>query len=93
MTTEKGHGNPESIVMILAQLASDDVLDTAYDWLCKRRIDYPPNADIWAFRRRWPREKDRWRRWGFSTSASWTMCWCLRPPAATRWRRDEIQEK
>ena len=47
--------------MILAQLASDDVLDTAYDWLCKRRRDYPPNEDIWAFRRRWPREKDRLR--------------------------------
>ncbi len=26
---------------ILAELASDDVLDTAHEWLCRRRRDYP----------------------------------------------------
>jgi len=40
--------------MILAQLASDDVLDAAYDWLCRRRKDYPANVDVWRFRQRWP---------------------------------------
>ena len=43
----------------LARLASDAILDTAYAWLCKRRRDYPANADIWSFRWRWPEEKDR----------------------------------
>ncbi len=31
---------------ILAQLASDDVLDSAYEWLCQRRGDYSANADV-----------------------------------------------
>jgi hypothetical protein len=44
---------------ILAELASDDVLEEAYEWLCRRRRDYSANADVWAFRRRWNQEKDR----------------------------------
>jgi hypothetical protein len=44
---------------ILAQITSDDVLDMAYEWLCRRRRDYSANADVWEFRRCWPREK--WR--------------------------------
>jgi RNA-directed DNA polymerase len=44
---------------ILTQLASDHVLDTAYEWLCRRRRDYSPNADVWAFRRDWLREKEQ----------------------------------
>jgi hypothetical protein len=43
--------------MTLAQLATDDVLETAYRWLCRRRRGYSANADVWAFRRSWPREK------------------------------------
>jgi hypothetical protein len=41
---------------VLAQLTSDDVLDSANEWLCRRRRDYSANADVWAFRRNWPRE-------------------------------------
>ena len=37
---------------ILAELTSDDVLDTAYDWLCRRRRAYPADADVWSFRQR-----------------------------------------
>jgi hypothetical protein len=33
---------------ILAQLASDHVLDMAYEWLCRRRRDYSANSDVWA---------------------------------------------
>ena len=44
---------------ILAELASDDVLDTAYEWLCRRRRDYSANADVWSLRRRWDDEKER----------------------------------
>jgi RNA-directed DNA polymerase len=46
---------------ILAEVASDDVLDTAYEWLCRRRRDYSANSDVWSFRRRWPHEKERIR--------------------------------
>jgi hypothetical protein len=44
---------------ILAQITSDDVLDTAYEWLCRRRRDYSPHSDIWAFRRDWARAKEQ----------------------------------
>jgi hypothetical protein len=46
-------------VTFLDQLASDDVLDAAYDWLCRRRWEYSANSDVWAFRRHWPHEKER----------------------------------
>jgi hypothetical protein len=42
-----------SRVTILAQLTSDDVLDTAYEWLCRRRRDYSANSDVWSLRRCW----------------------------------------
>ncbi len=44
---------------ILAELASDDVLDAAHDWLCRRRRAYPADADVWSFRQAWAREKDK----------------------------------
>ncbi len=44
---------------ILVELTSDEVLDTAYDWLCRRRRAYPADADVWSFRQGWAREKDR----------------------------------
>jgi hypothetical protein len=44
---------------ILAELASDDVLDAAHDWLCRRRRAYPADADVWSFRQAWAQEKDK----------------------------------
>jgi hypothetical protein len=41
-----------------AEIASDDVLDAAYEWLCRRRRDYSADADVWSLRRRWEHEKD-----------------------------------
>ena len=46
---------------LLADLASDATLDAAFIWLCKRRRDYPDDADVWDFRRHWPAEKARLR--------------------------------
>ncbi|ETW92879.1 MAG: hypothetical protein ETSY2_52380, partial [Candidatus Entotheonella gemina] len=40
-------------------LADDARLDATFDWLCKRRQDWPAGADVWAFRRGWPQEKVR----------------------------------
>ena len=34
-------------------IASDDVMDAAYAWLCDRRKDYSPNNDVWHLRWRW----------------------------------------
>ena len=36
---------------MLSQLLADNTFDTAYAWLCKQRMNHPPNADIWHFRR------------------------------------------
>jgi hypothetical protein len=44
---------------ILAQLASDHALDTAHEWLCRRRRDYSANSDVWAFRRDWARKREQ----------------------------------
>ena len=33
--------------------------ETAYQWLCKQRKHYSPNADIWFFRRDWESNKDQ----------------------------------
>jgi hypothetical protein len=44
---------------LLAQLASDDALDAAYQGLCRRRRDYSANSDVWSFRQCWQREKER----------------------------------
>src|ERR1035437_2499247 len=34
--------------------ASSAVLDSAFAWLCERRIDYADSAGVWNVRRRWP---------------------------------------
>lgn len=45
--------------MLVDRLTSDDVIDRAYDWLCKCRRDYPASADVWWLRRNWRSEKAR----------------------------------
>jgi len=42
---------------LLTQIASDAVLQQAYDWLCKRRKDYPAQADVWHLRWHWPQRR------------------------------------
>ena len=37
------------------------MLDSAYEWLCRRRRNYSANSDIWQFRRCWSQEKERIR--------------------------------
>jgi RNA-directed DNA polymerase len=36
------------------EVASSAVLDSAFAWLCNRRIDYADSADVWNVRRSWP---------------------------------------
>jgi len=42
---------------LTAALASDAVLDGAFAWVCRRRRDWPADADIWSFRRDWRDER------------------------------------
>lgn len=48
-------------MLTLADLATDDVLEEAYAWLCTRRKDWSPRADVWRFRHDWSVEKAQLR--------------------------------
>ena len=50
-----------TLLPMLATIASDHVIDTAYAWLCERRKAWNANADVWALRFCWPAEKARLR--------------------------------
>jgi RNA-directed DNA polymerase len=38
---------------MINKIASDEIIDEAYEWLCNRRKDYHPNNDIWHLRFHW----------------------------------------
>ena len=38
---------------LIAEIASNEVLEEAFHWLCDRRKDYSPNDDVWILRNRW----------------------------------------
>ena len=38
---------------LLEQIASDEVLDEAYPWLCDRREHYSHHDDVWDVRLHW----------------------------------------
>ncbi|MCP3958173.1 MAG: hypothetical protein GY719_10010 [bacterium] len=43
-------------VLILADLADGALLERAFDWLCRRRRQYPADTGVWTLRRRWGEE-------------------------------------
>ena len=40
--------------MLISKIASDNILNTAFEWVNERRQDYSANRDIWDLRIRWP---------------------------------------
>ena len=46
-------------MVVIEDIITDEVLESAYAWLCKRRQGYPCDADVWSFRRNWGQEKAR----------------------------------
>jgi len=44
---------------LIDRITSDEVIDAAYDWLCKRRHEYHHNNDVWQLRRWWEEKKPR----------------------------------
>ncbi|MCP3923904.1 MAG: hypothetical protein GY714_15100 [Desulfobacterales bacterium] len=42
---------------LINKIASDEIIDEAYKWLCKSRIDYHYNNDIWHLRSNWDATK------------------------------------
>ncbi|NES01473.1 MAG: hypothetical protein F6K22_00600 [Okeania sp. SIO2F4] len=45
--------------MLIEQVASDEAIDKAFDWLCEKRIHYHYNNDVWQLRRWWQEKKPR----------------------------------
>jgi hypothetical protein len=41
----------------MEEIASGEVLQIAFQWLCKRRKDYPVSDEVWWRRWRWPQLK------------------------------------
>ena len=42
---------------MLSELASDTVIDVAYEWLCHQRRHWPADTDVWDLRFHWPTVK------------------------------------
>ena len=38
---------------LIQKIASDSLIDSAYEWLCKRRRDYSHNDEVWNIRFKW----------------------------------------
>ena len=41
------------MLTLMDEIASDEVLEQAYQWLCERRKDYSHNDEVWELRYRW----------------------------------------
>ncbi len=44
---------------LIQKIAPDSVIDSAYEWLCKRRRDYSHNDEVWDIRFRWSEVKQQ----------------------------------
>ena len=47
---------------LLPEIASGDVLEEAFDWLCDRRKQYSHNDEVWLVRERWAEIKPQLKR-------------------------------
>ena len=45
------------MMSLMWEIASDSVLEEAYQWLCERRRDYSHNDDVWRVRQHWAEVK------------------------------------
>ncbi|MHC5939530.1 hypothetical protein, partial [Nostoc sp.] len=44
-------------VSLIQRIASDEVIEQAFAWLCEKRQHYHYNADVWQVRRWWQEKK------------------------------------
>jgi len=51
-----------AMLNLMEEIASDEVLEQAYDWLCDRRKDYSHNDEVWEVRFRWEEIKPMLQR-------------------------------
>ena len=45
--------------MLIDLIASDDVIDAAFQWMCEKRAHHHFNSDVWQVRRWWHENKPR----------------------------------
>jgi RNA-directed DNA polymerase len=50
------------LINLMEEIASDEVLEEAYTWLCKRRENYSHNDEVWEVRFRWEQTKPSLQR-------------------------------
>ncbi len=50
-------GGDNISLMLIDRIASDNVLETAFQWMCEKRLHYHFNGDVWQVRRRWQEKK------------------------------------
>ena len=48
---------PNPFKKLIDRIASDEVLEAAYQWLCEKRTHYHFNGDVWQIRRWWTEKK------------------------------------
>ncbi|NET51951.1 MAG: hypothetical protein F6K09_25610 [Merismopedia sp. SIO2A8] len=44
-------------LQLIEQIASDEVLEAAFLWVCQKRAHYHFNGDIWQLRQWWSEKK------------------------------------
>ncbi|MEH1777108.1 hypothetical protein [Nostoc sp.] len=44
-------------MLLIERVTSDEVIERAYQWVCKRRLHYHFNSDVWQLRRWWAEKK------------------------------------
>ena len=49
--------NAHHMLNLMEEIASDEVLEQAYQWLCDRRKNYSHNDDVWEVWYRWTKIK------------------------------------
>jgi RNA-directed DNA polymerase len=40
-------------MQLIEQVASDEIIEQAFSWLCLKRKEHSPNNDVWNLRRDW----------------------------------------
>ena len=43
--------------MLIERIASNEVINVAFQWVCERRAHHHHNSDIWHLRREWAEKK------------------------------------
>ncbi|WP_024531420.1 reverse transcriptase domain-containing protein, partial [Serratia fonticola] len=90
--TFTSHGDAKSII---TKSNDEQLLDMAWEWLCRARKNAPPSADIWDLRLHWPQQRDglltQLKAGRYRLSAMWVVgkkkqaMWTARDALVLKW--------